>query len=189
MEFVLLDFFILHPYVGYALIFFGMFFEGDLFLFAATFLANLGVFDITPVLIVTFFGMTIGDILWYRLGIYQEKLPSWLQKLILRIASPFDAMLVNKPFMTLFITKFTYGAHHLVLARAGGNRLDLKRFIKSDIGATLLWIAVIASLGYFGSFAFSQIKEYVRFAEVGLLVGFVLIILLEKAVRVWARGR
>lgn len=185
MEFILLDTFILHPLLGYLIIFFGLFIEGDLLLFAAAFLARLGVFDIMPLIVVSIAGMLIGDALWYLVGRHKKRFPTRLIAFFDRVASPFDQMLTTRLFHTLLITKFAYGIHRLILARAGSVGAPFARFFKIDIVATLIWTAVIVSLGYFGGFALEPLKPYFRFAEVGLLVLLVLVVFAEK----WLRKR
>ncbi len=185
MEFFLLDIFIVHPLLGYLIIFFGLFVEGDLLLFAAAFLARLGVFDLLPLVVVSIAGMLIGDTLWYTLGKYHRRLPTRLVTFYDRVASPFDQMLTTRLFHTLLITKFTYGIHRLILARAGSVGASFVRFFKTDIVATLIWTATIVTIGYFGGFALEALKEYVRFAEIGLLILLVLVVFAEK----WLRKR
>ena len=188
MEFFLLDFFLAHPALGYALIFLGMLVEGDLVLFTAAFLAELGIFGIVPVILISAIGMIGGDIGWYALGTCHNKLPLRLQRLIEKIGAPFDRMLRRHLLHTLLITKFTYGAHRLVLLRAGGDRLGLSRFFQSDAVATAVWITVIVSLGYFGGFALSQAKEYLRFAEAGLLLCLIALFTAEKVAKKFSSG-
>ncbi len=185
MEFFLLDVFILHPLLGYIIIFFGLFVEGDLLLFAAAFLARLGVFDLVPLVLVSIAGMLIGDALWYLAGKNKEKFPARLVRFFDRVASPFDNVLAARLFHTLLITKFAYGIHRLILARAGSVGAPFARFFKTDIIATLIWTATIIALGYFGGFALEALKQYVRFAEIGLLVLLVLVVFAEK----WLRKR
>lgn len=182
MEFILLDFFILHPFLGYALAFFGMFVEGDLVLFSAAFLAHLGVFDVVWLAAVSFFGMLAGDALWYGAGRFHQKLPRFLARLFERVASPFDRALNAHPFRTLLVGKFAYGIHRLILARGGG-QIPFARFFKKDLVATAVWVAALMSAGYFGGFAINQLKGYYRFAEIGLLIGIIIVIFAEKAVK------
>lgn len=189
MEFILLDFFVVHPLSGYALVFFGMLVEGDIVLFTAAFLGNFGVFSLSLLAIIAFVGVIAGDILWYLLGTHQDKLPPRARRIIERVAAPFDRNLLRRPLRTLFITKFAYGIHHLVLARAGADNLGLRRFIASDLVATAGWVTAIMGLGYLGSFALVQVKEYLRFAEVGLLLGLVALFLLERAAKRFSRRR
>lgn len=53
---------------GYGFIFLGTIFEGELVLLTAGFLAFLGVFNLWLVIIVAFFGASVGDNFWYHVG-------------------------------------------------------------------------------------------------------------------------
>ncbi len=185
MDFFLLDIFIVHPLLGYIIIFFGMFIEGDVILFAAAFLARLGLFEVLPLFLTSIAGMTIGDAFWYALGKYKKKFPAPLVAFFERVTAPFDAALGARLVRTLVFTKFAYGIHRLIVARAGSVRAPFSKFLRADALATVIWATAIMSLGYFGGFALEAFKNYFRFAEIGLLAGLVLLILLEK----WLRKR
>lgn len=157
-----------------------MIIEGDPFLFSAFFLAHEGVFGIPTLSIVIFLGVLVGDLLWYWLGIkidkQNSKLVGWAEK----IAAPFDGHLLSNTFRTIFLSKFTYGTYHAILVRAGMLRLPVRRFIGYDAISTVFWMAVIGGLGYFSSYSFSLIKQYMKLAEIGLLVGILFFIFLSK---------
>lgn len=196
MEFILLDTFIQHPFAGYILVFLGMFIEGDIVLFAASFLAHLGVFNVLSVAAASIFGMFAGDTCWYLLGRYHEKMPRFLVRAFDKAVSPFDRTLAIHPFRTLLIGKFAYGIHRLILIRSGFmsrhpdvetcpkyKSMPFPRFFRNNLAATLIWVAIIVALGYFGGFAISQLKWYLRFAEVGLLICILAIFFAEKAIK------
>lgn len=165
---------------NYLIIFVAMIIEGDPFLFSAFFLAHEGVFGVPTLLLVVFFGVLVGDLFWYWLGIKIDKhgsrLVSWAEK----IAAPFDEHLISRTFHTIFISKFTYGTYHAILVRAGMLRFPIRRFIGYDAVSTLVWIAVVGGLGYFSSYSFSLIKQYMKIAEIGLLAGVLFFIFLSK---------
>lgn len=183
MELFLLGFFADHPLTGYAIVFLGMVLEGDLILFTAAFLANLGVFEPLPLLLTALSGAVIGDFLWYKLGAHLDRFPKRLVAFIERLAAPFDRSLVRRPLRTLFITKFAYGLHHFVLVRAGTINFPLKLFLKNDALAIFGWLLVIAGLGYFSSFSLGGVKEYLHFAEIGILIGVVVLLTAEEWLR------
>jgi membrane protein DedA with SNARE-associated domain len=165
---------------NYVIIFLAMIVEGDPFLFSAFFLANEGVFGIPTLLIVIFSGVLVGDLLWYWLGIkidkQNSKLVGWAEK----IAAPFDEHLISRTFHTIFISKFTYGTYHAILVRAGMLRFPIRRFIGYDAISTLVWMVVVGGLGYFSSYSFSLVKQYLKIAEVGLLIGVLFFVFLSR---------
>jgi undecaprenyl-diphosphatase len=161
---------------GYLIIFVGVLFEGDIFLFSAFFLAREGVFSVLPLIGVGFLGVILGDLSWYWLGIKVDKTNSRLLRWAEKIAAPFDEHLISRTFHTIFISKYTYGIYHAILLRAGMLRFPLRRFVGYDLISTLVWMAIVGGLGYFSSFYFSLVKQYIKFAEIGLLLGIVLFV-------------
>lgn len=165
---------------NYVIIFLAMIIEGDPFLFTAFFLANEGVFGIATLSIVIFCGVLVGDLLWYWLGIRIDKTNSKLIPWAEKIASPFDEHLISRTFHTIFISKFTYGTYHAILVRAGMLRFPIRRFIGYDAISTVVWMVAVGGLGYFSSYSFSLVKQYLKYAEIGLLVGVLFFIFLSK---------
>ncbi len=166
---------------NYIIIFLAMIVEGDPFLFSAFFLAHEGIFGIPTLVIVIFSGVLMGDLFWYWLGIKidkhsSRKLVDWAE----RIASPFDEHLISRTFHTIFVSKFTYGTYHAILVRAGMLRFPVRRFIGYDAVSTLVWMAVVGGLGYFSSYSFSLVKQSLKYAEIGLLVGVLFFVFLSK---------
>lgn len=165
---------------NYVIIFLAMIVEGDPFLFTAFFLANEGVFGIATLSIVIFSGVLAGDLFWYWLGIKLDKQNSRLAGWAEKIAAPFDDHLLSRTFHTIFISKFTYGTYHAILVRAGMLRFPIRRFIGYDAISTVVWMAVVGGLGYFSSYSFSLIRQYIKIAEVGLLFGVLFFIFLSR---------
>ncbi len=160
MEFFLLDTVILYPVLAYAVLFFGMFVEGDIILFTAGYLANFGLFTFGNVLGISIVGMLVGDCCWYALGTARV-LPLWIRRALQRIAAPLDDMLAYRTTRMLLIAKFSYGIHRLILLRAGQNRIGFRRFMERDIFATVLWAVIVASLGYASSYSLSHIPKHI----------------------------
>lgn len=169
--------------LGYILAFFGMVFEGDGSLFTLAFLTAEGFFDVGDMLIVVFLSVVFGDSLWYWIGrkyiISFPRVTAWVN----RFAKSFDRHLLERPTRTLLLTKFVYGAHHAVLIRAGMSKMDFRKFIKSDLIAVVVWIAVIGGLGYFSSVSLAYEKKYLRYAEISLLIGLVLFFTAEHFIK------
>lgn len=161
--------------IGYALIFLGMVFEGDVMLFTAFFLTHQGFFDFGDMAFTVLAGVFLGDMTWYWLGNIQiiGKFPniySWVE----RLTKPFDQHTRERPFYTIFISKFTYGIHHLILMRFAMLNIPFKEFLRSDIPAVIGWILIVGSIGYFSSASLFLIQQYLRFAEISLLFGLLI---------------
>ena len=161
--------------VGYALVFLGMVFEGDVMLFTAFFLTREGFFDFGDMSFVVLVGVFLGDVIWYWLGSEKiigtfPRVRSWVEQL----TRPFDSHMRERPFHTMFISKFTYGVHHLILMRFNMIGVPFKTFLKSDMPAAAAWAIILGSIGYFSSASLSLIQHYLRFAEISLLLGLLL---------------
>lgn len=183
MEFLLLGFLILHPFVGYFAAFIGMIVEGEFILFAAAFLTHLGLFNFGGMLAVIYSGVILGDALWYIAGANWNRLPERFQKIAERLAIPFDYYIKNQPFLVIFATKFVMGVHHFFLLRAGTLRVPFARFIMYDIIASAGWIALVGGLGYLSSYSLLPVKQYLHFGEAGLLIALLLFFFLEKIIK------
>jgi len=168
-----------HQLLGYLVIFLGMILEGDIILFTAAFLTHYGFFDPVKIIFVVVAGVILGDIIWYYLGIFAVKYPR-INKWLDRITHLVDSHLEKSPFKTLFFSKFIYGLHHPILMRIGSKKMGLKKYLKSDIIASLIWIVIIAVLGYLFGASFFLVKKYIRYAELLFLAGVIIFFLFEK---------
>lgn len=165
--------------LGYTLVSLGMIFEGDGMLFTSAFLTAEGFFDISDILIVIFISVLLGDSFWYWVGRkYATRFPRFVN-VVNKFAKPFDRHLANNPMRTLLVTKFLYGVHHAVLIRAGMFKMDYKKFIKGDLIAVPIWIAVVGGLGFFSERTLLPARHYLKFAEISLLFGLIAFFVLE----------
>jgi membrane protein DedA with SNARE-associated domain len=166
------------------IIFIAMFLEGDVVLFSAFYLANLGHLNALILILIGIIGVTFGDMVWYKIGEHLEKRSPVFRKIAARITKTWDQRLQNYPVSTLCVTKFTYGIHHAILLRAGAIRLSFKKYMWTMFSAATVWTAVIGGFAYFSSASIDLFKKYVKYGEVGLLIGiiifFVLMHLLSK---------
>ena len=168
--------------LGYAIVFFGMMLEGDVLLFTAAFLTHQHFFDFGRIIPVVLGGVGIGDTIWYWFGKKFSQSRGRFVRWINHAAEPFDEHLRERPFHTLLISKFTYGLHHAILLRAGASGLGFKRFVQSELVASVFWVLVVGGLGYGSSVTFAFIHHYLQFAEIALLLGIILFV----AIRVLA---
>ncbi|MBI4225352.1 MAG: hypothetical protein HY617_03390 [Candidatus Sungbacteria bacterium] len=172
--------------LGYGIVFLGMIFEGDAILFGAVFLAREGFFNLQTVLAVVLGGVLIGDLLWYHLGILANRSHPRIKEWITRMAAPLDSQLADRPFHCFLLSKFIFIGHG-VIARAGMVRMPMRKFMSSDIPATLVWIIAVGSLGYFSSISLALLRRYLRFAELGLLFSLVLFLLVLSIAKQYSR--
>jgi len=170
-------------------LFIGMIIEGEVVLFSAAFLVREGYLKPGPVFFAAFAGMLIGDVLWYWLGRWAYDSFPRLRRWIDRIAAPLDRHIRERLFRSIFISKFAAGIHHPVLMRAGSLGISLKRFVFDDIISTFIWVLVIGGLGYLSGFSFEFSRQFLRFAELGLLIALIIFFLLFRAVSQKTKAR
>jgi len=169
---------------SYVMVFIGMFIEGDVILFAASFLAYQGYFDLVKLIPIVFGGVLIGDSVWYWLGDKFKSENSIIHKWVEHVAEPFDEHVRMNPLRAIFISKFAYGFHHAILMRAGALHIRWEKIFKSDIIATIFWGLIIGGVGYASAATFLPFKRYLKYGEIALflaLVGFWIIYRLISA--------
>lgn len=164
--------------LGYLLAFLGMIVEGDIFLFTAAFLTSRGLFNPLFMFAALFSGVIFGDVLWYGLGHLACRAPR-LGRCINALSCRFDSQIACRPWRAIFVSKFVYGIHHMLLMRLGMASMDFRRFLKIDLSASLGWIAVVGGLGYLAGASFALIEHYVRFVEFALLAALALFLFFE----------
>ncbi|MBI3442338.1 MAG: VTT domain-containing protein [Candidatus Sungbacteria bacterium] len=187
MHHTLLYYLTLWKPLGYGIVFLGMIFEGDAMLFTAAFLAREGFFRPSTTVAVAFAGVLLGDLFWYRLGAAADHSLPRIRQWATRLAAPLDSRLEDRSFHCFLLSKFIF-IGHAVIARAGMVRMPTRKFLRSDIPATLMWMAAVGLLGYFSSISLELLRRYVRLAELGLLFSLALFFLvLSIAKQYWRR--
>lgn len=171
------------PLLAYGIVFLVMLFEGDIAMLSAFFFVERGALGFSPTLIAVLFGAVAGEALWFFAGRHGGH--GSVGRVITRLASPlarFDRHFAAHPFLTLFISKFAYGLHHLVVFRVGGLRGDGRTFARYDVPATLLWIVIVGTLGYLSGASLSLVERHLRSVELALLSAIVCVIIIEHIV-------
>ena len=165
--------------LGYLLAFFGMMVGGDETLFILAFLTRDGFFHFWLMAATIATGTFIGDYFWFILGKMLSPY-SRLSRIIARFTGRFDRHLNERPFTTIFISKFVYCLNHAMLFRAGALGISQKQLIKSNVPAIAIWILVVGSLGYFSSASLTLLKHSLRYTEIALIVGLIIFIFAER---------
>lgn len=168
--------------IAYGILFFAMIIEGEIFLFTAGFLASQGFIDPAITFLVLFFGVQLGDSLWYLLGYKINHSDTKIGRWLVRITGQFDEHLTNSTLRTIFISKFIVGFHHFLLARAGVLKIKYNEFFKDDFVANIAWLAIVGGLGFLSGASFVLVKEYLKFAEIALALGLFVFFILDYLV-------
>jgi membrane protein DedA with SNARE-associated domain len=164
----------------YAIIFIAMFVEGDIVLFSAFYLANLGHINVWALITVGIVGVVFGDMIWYKIGERLEKRSAFFRKIAAKITKTLDRRLQKHPISTLWITKFTYGIHHAVLLRAGATHIPIKKYFLIMTGAAITWTGVLGGLAYFSSISIDLLGKYIKYGEISLLIGIIIFFIIMR---------
>lgn len=166
-----------HRYAGYFLLFLAMILEGEVFLIIAGILAHLQAFDFVDVLWISLLGVVLGNILWYLLGVALSK-KTFMQPVIVRAQKAVAYFLPHfreRPFKSIFFSKFIYGANRATVLISGVFKISPPVFLKAEFLASILWVLLYASLGYFLGYAAVWITHkagYFALLILGFVVGF-----------------
>ncbi|MBI2054662.1 MAG: hypothetical protein HYT39_01010 [Candidatus Sungbacteria bacterium] len=181
MHFFLLPHLLAWKSWAYIVVAIGMVFEGDIFLFTASFLTRSGFFDFAKMTTAVLGGLIIGDFMWYLAGVYLRTTPhfGFVRTWVGRLTRRFDDHLMGRTGRTIFVSKFMYGIHHLLLMRAGMLGMNSDKYIRKDFWASLIWVAIVGGLGWFSSASFVYVRHYLRFTEIALLLALLGFLFLE----------
>ncbi|MES2953063.1 MAG: hypothetical protein V4674_00700 [Patescibacteria group bacterium] len=168
--------------LGYLLVFLGMAIEGELVLFTALYLANIGYFSYQNIGLVLVVGIFASDFFWYRFGAFLHNHPrfSRARAFLERVTRLIDDQLAIRPIHTFIVSKFIYGLNRTTLARAGVSGMGVTKFLEADILAVVTWLFVIGGAGYALSESLENAARYIKYAEVGLLIGILAFIIITQ---------
>ncbi len=155
--------------IVYLVLLVGMFTDAALVIFIAIFLMAQRALNIPATIGIIIVGTLLEQLLWYWIGSRLGKfngLVRWTD----RLAQPFDRHILEKPFRTLVISKFVYGLHRAVLARAGMLGLHFKTYVRDSFLSTFIWLAALGGIGYGFSASYSALSRYMNYAEIIPLV-------------------
>ncbi|MFH1112188.1 MAG: DedA family protein [Patescibacteria group bacterium] len=159
---------------GYIVLFLGVVIEGEIFPLAAGWLSSLGDLNVFISIVVTFVGVVIGDIIWYKIG-YRWGRPLldrcgrfiWLKRSrVQALQQHFE----ENGKRTLFITKFIYSFGHSSIIVAGMAGMNFKEFLKVDVPAGLLWSILFVILGRFLGHSFILLSDTMKNMTLAIII-------------------
>ena len=168
-----------HQILAYVVIFLGLIFEGEVVVITTGVLAYLGALDFTLSLVFIFTGSFVKTFVLYYLGeilnkkFSYNKFFQYIERRVLYFMPRFE----QKPFWSIFLSKFIMGTNYLVILFSGYKKISLETFLKAEIISTIIWAPALLSLGFFFSqTAISISKEIGKFSLVifGLVIVFLL---------------
>ncbi|MFA6006507.1 MAG: hypothetical protein WC764_02140 [Candidatus Paceibacterota bacterium] len=182
-DLTLLQYLTLSPAIAYFIVGVGMFVEGDIVLFTAAFVASLGYLDLGNLAMTVFICMLFGDAVWYSFGKgIRNATGNRLNKWVSKVTHPFDNHIKERPFHTIFFSKFAYGFHHAILLRAGSLKIPYPELLRADIIATFVWMLIVGGLGYGAGSWLPDGEQYLRNAGYIFLIAIFAFVFIEQLI-------
>jgi len=155
----------------YCIIFLGLIVEGEITVIATGILVHLDALPLWAALMVVLSGGFSKTFLGYYLGtvIHDKwsnvKFFKFFEKRVRLMAPKFK----EKPFWSIFISKFIMSSNTIVVLFSGFERIPFKRYLKAEALATIIWAPGLIALGYFFSYTALNIsREIWRFTLIVL---------------------
>lgn len=174
---------------GYFLIFLIMIIEGPIITTAAAFAASLGYFNVWIILLLSFLGDAVGDILAYTIGYFSRR------KLVEKyghffgingnVLAKVDSHFKNHLGKTMFLIKMSSVLSVPGLMMAGASRVPLKKYTFWSVVFIIPRAVFFVILGYFfGVFAKSVLHYYnnIGYYFIALVIGIILIYWIGKKI-------
>lgn len=173
-----------HQTLAYLLIFIGLIFEGEFTLISAGILINLGALNLPIALLVIFGGSLVKTFYCYHLGklLFKKWSHTKFLKYIDRRVHYLLPRFEQKPFWSIFFSKFIIWLNFSVIVFSGFKNINWKTYLKAEILSTIIWAPALLILGYFFSYtAFHISGEIWSFTLIVLLL-FLAFVLFDKLI-------
>ena len=173
-----------HQVLAYVVIYLGLIFEGEIFVISTGILAHLGALNFWFSLLFIFLGSFSKIIFGYAFGKFlfkkynHHKVFSYIQKRVYGVLPRFK----EKPFWSIFISKFIMGTNYLVVIFSGFENIDYKKYLKAEASSTVIWAPLMLSLGYFFGYTALHISREIWKFSMVVIALFIIFILFDKLV-------
>jgi len=173
-----------HQVLAYVVIYLGLIFEGEIFVISTGILAHLGALNFWFSLLFIFLGSFSKIIFGYAFGKFlfkkynHHKVFSYIQKRVYGVLPRFK----EKPFWSIFISKFIMGTNYLVVIFSGFENIDYKKYLKAEASSTVIWAPLMLSIGYFFGYTALHISREIWKFSMVVIALFIIFILFDKLV-------
>ena len=173
-----------HQVLAYVVIYLGLIFEGEIFVISTGILAHLGALNFWFSLLFIFLGSFSKIIFGYAFGKFlfkkynHNKVFSYIQKRVYGVLPRFK----EKPFWSIFISKFIMGTNYLVVIFSGFENIDYKKYLKAEASSTVIWAPLMLSIGYFFGYTALHISREIWKFSMVVIALFIIFILFDKLV-------
>ncbi len=169
-----------HRILMYAILFLGMFVEGEMMLIFAGVLVrsrNIHYFD---TIIIAFIAVLLHDIGYWYIG---KRLATIKKEKVLGInlkkAEKFFSKLKEREGLYIFTSKFAWGLNRFVLVSSGYFQTKLVKLVKYSTAAAIIWTTTLVSLGYIFAEQTAILRKDIRIVAVGFGLLFLVVFYVE----------
>jgi membrane protein DedA with SNARE-associated domain len=173
-----------HQFSTYLLILVSIIIEGEVALIVLGILAHTRIVPVEAALGIAVLGATLKTTLGYLIGyglkryVPKNKIFDFIEKRVLIVFPHF----CEKPFWSLFFSKFIYGLNHFTIIFAGYTGVKLKTYVLTETISSIAWLIIMLSIGYFFSWASFDLSHDIKQVGLYLLGGIIVFLLIERAV-------
>ena len=186
-------FIVANPFLSYALIFLGMFIEGEFIVLFASIFAWQGHLDWRILAVVVASGIITGDLTWYAIGRYLRgtRLGNWLDIRFERSLGWIHDRFVANYHLYAIPTKFIYYVNRATVFLNGWRQTNFKRFFWITCLAGITWTIIVVAVGSFVGYAvyligFRAVMKRIELVALGL---FLSIFIIERSVKKYIISR
>ena len=134
---------------------------------------HLGALDFYFSLIFIFLGLLCKTFIGYHFGRFihekwnHTKFLKHIEKRVSNVLPHFK----QKPFWSIFISKFILGINNVVMIFSGYQKINFRKYLKAEFCSTIIWAPILISLGYLFSYtALQASREIWRFSFIVLIL-------------------
>lgn len=167
---------------GYLAVFAGTLLEGETVLLAAGFAAHQGLLDWRLVMLVAFFGGTLGDQLAFLLGRWKGEALITRFPTLARHAPRVHRLIERFDVSLILAIRFMYGLRIAGPVIMGSSRIPLSRFVVLNMIGAAVWAVLVGGAGYLFGMATESVFGHFRHIEV-----VVLAVILAAGFLLWLR--
>lgn len=169
-----------HLLISYAILLLGVILEGEIVLIVLGVFAHTHVIPLHNALLIAITGAIIKTFLGYSIGHFIKKyipknmLFDFIEKRVLLVFPHFR----ERPFWSLFFSKFVYGLNHFTIIFAGYIQARLRTYIIAETISSIAWITILFSIGFFFSYTAFGLSHDIRKVALVLLlciIGFLIV--------------
>ncbi len=171
-----------HEYWANLLLFLGVFWEGEIMLIISGILVHQGALHLESTIAISLGAAFMKTVLGYLIGVWtarrfpNSKFLRYIERRILLLLPKFK----ERPFWSIFISKFIYGVNNATLVFAGYMKANFRIYVRAEVISTIIWLAGFIWLGYFFSYAAFSISHDVRKVVILILAFITCFILLQR---------